>query len=189
MIVWILCLARKRGIDQRNISLGSRAEQRVHGLLPTHSEGDQDGSRSPQPKTTGRALASQRGLPRTLALYELAYQLTQGLRSGPMGDLGLGHELSTQLWLQLQGENCFFGPGVLPDTFPTLNRQKKSQPDEGWDFCDWWRRGESNPRGLLEFTRRLTPPAQILPYEWASALAAKTIFDPAIGSICGIHLP
>ena len=35
------------------ICLGSRAEQPLHGLLPTHSEGDQDGSRSPQPKTTG----------------------------------------------------------------------------------------------------------------------------------------
>lgn len=30
--------------------LGSRAEQLLHGLLPTHLEGDQDGSRSPQPK-------------------------------------------------------------------------------------------------------------------------------------------
>ena len=24
--------------------------------------------------------------------------------------------------------------------------QKKSQPDEGWDFTLWWNRGESNPR-------------------------------------------
>ena len=26
------------------------------------------------------------------------------------------------------------------------NRQKKSQPDKGWDFTLWWSRGESNPR-------------------------------------------
>ena len=56
-----------RRMDQRQISLGSRAEQRLHGLVPTRSEADQNGSRSPQPKTTGHALASQRGLPRTLA--------------------------------------------------------------------------------------------------------------------------
>ncbi len=24
--------------------------------------------------------------------------------------------------------------------------QKKSQPDEDWDFTLWWSRGESNPR-------------------------------------------
>ncbi len=49
------------------LSLGWRAEQRLHGLLPTHSEGDQDGSRSPQSKTTGRTLEHQRGHPGTLA--------------------------------------------------------------------------------------------------------------------------
>jgi hypothetical protein len=32
--------------------LGSQAEQRLHGLLPTHSEGDQDGSHPLQPKAT-----------------------------------------------------------------------------------------------------------------------------------------
>src|SRR5690606_34840392 len=55
-----------RRMGQRYISLGSRAEQRLHGLLPTHAEGDQDGRRSPQSKTTGRPLEYQRSHPRTL---------------------------------------------------------------------------------------------------------------------------
>ncbi|MEN9806235.1 MAG: hypothetical protein RL756_743, partial [Pseudomonadota bacterium] len=52
---------------QTALSLGSSAEQRLHGLLPTHSEGDQDGRHSPQSKTTGRPLAHELGHPGTLA--------------------------------------------------------------------------------------------------------------------------
>src|SRR5690554_4984888 len=35
-----------RRIVDAYVSLGSRAVQRLHGLLPTHSEGGQDGRRS-----------------------------------------------------------------------------------------------------------------------------------------------
>jgi hypothetical protein len=45
----------------------------------------------------------------TLPLHELAHQFTQDLRGRSMGSLCLGHELGTQLWLQLHGENGFFG--------------------------------------------------------------------------------
>jgi hypothetical protein len=45
------------------LQLDSWAKQRVHGLLPTHLQGDQDGSRSLQPETTRRPLACQRGNP------------------------------------------------------------------------------------------------------------------------------
>jgi len=34
-----------------------------------------------------------------------------------------------------------------PETAPTLAfRAKKIPTDKGWDFSDWWRWGESNPR-------------------------------------------
>lgn len=46
---------------QGALRLGSSAEQRLHGLLPTRSEGNHDESRTPQPKTTGRPRVHQRG--------------------------------------------------------------------------------------------------------------------------------
>ncbi len=47
--------------------------------------------------------------------------------------------------------NGDFRRGLLkrprPETAPTLAfRVKKIPTDKGWDFSDWWRRRESNPR-------------------------------------------
>ena len=46
------------------------------------------------------------------------------------------------------GENAEFGVVTLARQrrISGGNRQKKSQPDKGWDFEYWWRRRESNPR-------------------------------------------
>jgi hypothetical protein len=50
----------------------------------------------------------------------------------------------------MRARNGYFRRGVLkrprPETAPTQGeRAKKSQPDKGWDFTLWWRRGELNP--------------------------------------------
>jgi hypothetical protein len=69
---------------QAALRLGSRAEQRLHGLLPTHSEGDQDGSRSPEPETTSRPLEHQLGHPGALAQRRARAQVPEALRSGAL---------------------------------------------------------------------------------------------------------
>ena len=43
------------------------------------------------------------------------------------------------------GGSCSRGQGPKPRQH-WGNRQKKSQPDKGWDFTLWWRNTEPNPR-------------------------------------------